>query len=106
MATKLTTPEARPAITHHAIIRFEVQVPHKLNDTQDDIVIDLDAVNVAYRIVYLNSEREVIDRVDQTVYWADWPAGFKTDMKSVYTTLTTDAKNKGLIDPGTDEPLE
>ena len=105
MATKLTTPESRPDITHHAITRFTVEVPHKLTVAPDDLVIDKDRVLVRYRVVQYNSDGTAIDIRDEEVTFAQWPGGVKTDMASIYNALTTDAKNKGLIDPGTDEPL-
>lgn len=103
MATTLTTPETRPDITHHAITRLTFEVPHTLD--QGNIIIDRDRVVARYRVVYYNADGVAIDRFDETVFYADWPAGVKTDMQSVYAAVETDAKNKGLIDPGADEPL-
>lgn len=105
MATKLTTPEVRPDITHQAITRFVVEVPHVLNDTQDDIEINRAQLTVRYRVVSINADGEPITRVDEAVGFVNWPASVKTDMRAIYSALTIDAKNKGLIEPGTDEDL-
>lgn len=108
MATKLTAPEPRPPVTHQAITRFTVEVPHKLNDTLDDIVMNRDAITVRYRVVSLNVNGDLVekqDTYDELVPLSAWTAGFKSDMAAAYAKMEADAKGKGLIDPGTDEPL-
>ena len=105
MATELTTPITRAALTHQGITSFKVQAPHKRSVDGTDAVLNKDKIEVRYEVTSWDEDGNVVFRASRTVPFANWTAGFKTDMNSVYSKLTADAKNNGLIGAGTDEDI-
>ena len=107
MARTLTTPEVQPdAIQQHISgIRFEIPAIRNAGDTAMEI--SKNQVKVWFEVITYDAAGLIIDK--QTAYgqFADWPALFLTDVKSVYSRIADYAETLGLISgPGTDEPLE
>ena len=107
MARTLTTPEVQPdAVQQHVSgMRFEIPAVRNVGDTAMEI--STGQVNVWFEVITYDAAGLIIDK--QTAYgqFADWPALFLTDVKSIYSRIATYAESLGLIvGPGTDEPLE
>lgn len=105
MAITLTAEEDTPQIKHYAILRYIVEIPHKLNATQDDIIIDKDNVSCQYTVVSLDTTRKVIDKAVVNVPFSEWPAQAKLDASSLLDLMEKHAQSNGHIAAGTQEPL-
>ena len=105
MARTLTTPDVQPSATQQAITNIRFEMPHF--DDAGSMKFDKSNVRVWYEVTTYDANENVIGVESTDNLFADWPAGFKTDVKSMYARLETDATAKGLLaGPGTDEPLE
>lgn len=105
MATELTSPVTRAPLTHQAVTRFSIEVPHKRSMDGTSAVINRDKVEIRYEVTSWDSDGNVLARASRTVPFSSWPPAFKLAVRDVYDLITTDAKNNGLIAPGTDEQI-
>ena len=107
MARTLTTPEVQPDAVQQAISGFRFEVPHIRDAGDTEMEISKPQVQVWYEVITYDAAGLIIKKETTRVLFADWPAGFITDVKSAYSRLETHAESIGLIaGPGTDEPLE
>ena len=107
MARTLTTPDPQPDAIQQAISAMRYEIPHIRNDADTAMEFSRSQIQVWYEVITYASDGTIIKKATRIVNIDDWPAGFKTDVKSAYDRLYADAENAGLIaGPGTDEPLE
>ena len=108
MATDLDTPVPLPNVTQQGVVKVQFSIPHKRN--AGNTAMEIDRANVEARYVVetwtQDGDSLVTARASRIVPWADWPAGFKAQMRDVYASIVQDAKANGLIGAGTDEPLD
>jgi hypothetical protein len=106
MAQTLTVPVSRADVTQQAVTKMEFKIPHKRNVGDTAMEIDKTVVEIRYEVTTYNANGDILERQARVVYFTNWPAGFKTDMKAAYAKVETDAVNAGLIGAGTAELLE
>jgi hypothetical protein len=107
MPRTLDTPEVQPdAVQQHISgMRFEIPAVRNVGDTAMEI--SKNQVRVWFEVITYDAAGLIIDKQTHFGLFADWPAAFLTDVKSVYSRIAAYAENLGLIvGPGTDEPLE
>ena len=107
MARTLTTPDPQPDAIQQAISAMRYEIPHVRNAGDTAMEFSKPQIRVWYEVITYASDGTIIKKAQRIVLFDDWPTLFKTDVKSAYDRLYTDAENAGLIaGPGTDEPLE
>ena len=105
MPRTLTNPAPQPAATHQHISGLRFTIP-AVRDV-DDMVIRKQGVSLWYEVVTYDVEGNITGRKQRVVPFADWPAGFRTDVRNMYSRVQQHAESEGLfLGPGTDEPLE
>lgn len=107
MARTLTTPLERADGTQQAITRFNVEIPHARNNADDAMIIDKDNVAIKYEVLTFDDNGEIIGCKTTTVGFKGWPAGFKAELRAIYSKIHAHAESTGLIaGTGSDEALE
>lgn len=106
MAVKLTAPIERTSAAFKGITRIVIEIPHKLNQAQTDMVIDKAKVSLVYETATFALPDEVIGRGSRTLAINAWPQSLKTDAKQLYEELEAYAQTIGDIAGGIAEPLE
>jgi len=107
MGRTLTTPDSQPDAVQQAISAMRFEIPHVRNAGDTGMEFSKSQIQVWYEVITYAADGTIIKKATRVIFFDDWPTNFKTDVKSAYDRLYTDAENAGLIaGPGTDEPLE
>lgn len=105
MATRLTAPIPRDAITDQHIESVVFRIARKRSADGTRVVIDRSRTSVTYQVETLDESGAVISRAARTVLAANWPAPFTSTARDMLGMIEQDARANGLLEAGTDEQL-
>ena len=104
MSTQLNNPIPQADGTYQAITGLRFNIPMHLD--QGQVKIDRDNISLTYQVVTYTDNLEEVASASRRVSFPNWPQAFRNDMRDVYDAIRQDARANGLLDPGTDEPLD
>jgi hypothetical protein len=92
-----TTPQAIATATRDQLRFFGIEIGYSTDGT-----VLASQTTFTYGITNTDDAHNTLRQIREEIKWADLPQGVRTTLKSLYSSVLTDAQNKGHIGAGTD----